>query len=194
MLQKISTGSLSEQNDTKSLRGVYSKNRFNFNATNYINSIVGVNITKIFGISEILALDIISETGIDMSKWPTKKHFTSWLNLVPNNRISGGKQLKSKKVKKKNKAGQAFLMAAFSIQRSNNWLGSFHRRMKAKHGPGIATKATARKIALVFYDMIKFHKEFDPINIETYDQIFADQKIKYIKNQALKLGLKLVSA
>lgn len=194
VLLKISTGSLSEQNGTKSLRGVYSKNRFNFNATNYINNLVGVNITKIFGISEVLALDIISETGIDMSKWPTKKHFTSWLNLVPNNRISGGKQLRPKKVKKKNKAGQAFLMAAFALQRSNHWLGSYHRRMKAKHGPGIANKATARKIALVFYDMIKFHKEFNPINIETYDQIFADQKIKYIKNQALKLGLKLVSA
>ncbi|MEM6845413.1 MAG: transposase [Bacteroidota bacterium] len=62
-----------------------------------------------FGINEVLALDIVSEVGTDMRKWPTKKHFTAWLNLAPNNRISGGKHLRSKKQKKKNKAAQAFL-------------------------------------------------------------------------------------
>ena len=72
-------------------RKVYSKNRFNFDATNYLKKIIGVDITKIFGVSELIATEIISETGLDMSKWATKKHFASWLNLAPNNRISGGK-------------------------------------------------------------------------------------------------------
>jgi transposase len=175
-------------------RGVYSKNRFSFNATNYLKNILGIDVTKIFGISELLATEIISETGVDMSKWPTKKHFTSWLNLVPNNRISGGKLLKPKKVKKKNKAGQAFLMAAYALQRSDHWLGEFYRRVKAKNGPIVATKATARKLALIFYDMIKLKVEFNPVPIETYNQHFKERKLKYIKNQALKLGLSLVPA
>jgi hypothetical protein len=99
-------------------RKVYNKNRMNFNATLHLKDLVGVDITKIFGISEINALEIISEVGIDMSKWPTEKHFASWLNLAPNNRISGGKILKSKRQKKINKAAQAFKMAAFALQKS----------------------------------------------------------------------------
>ena len=192
-LQRISSGKSYEGNGTTVPRKVYTKNRFNFNATNYLQNMIGVDVTKIFGISEVLALDIISETGIDMSKWPTKKHFTSWLNLVPNNRISGGKLLKPKRVKKKNKAGQAFLMAAFALQRSNHWLGSYYRRMKSKQGPAVANKATARKLALIFYDMVKYQKEFNPINTESYEKLFAEQKIKYLKNQAVKFGFQLVS-
>jgi transposase len=72
-------------------RKTYNKNRFNFNAAIYLKSILGVDITRVFGIGEISALEIVSEVGTDMSKWPTKKHFTSWLNLAPNIRSSGGK-------------------------------------------------------------------------------------------------------
>ncbi len=173
---------------------VYSKNKLNFNASAYLQHILGVDITDIFGISELLATQIISETGVDMSKWPTKKHFTSWLNLAPNNRISGGKLLKPKKSKKKNKAGQAFLMAAYALQRSDNWLGNFYRRMKAKHGPLVATKATARKIAVIFYNMVKNKTEFNPITMEAYSKKFKEQKMKYIKKQAQLLGFELVQA
>ena len=173
-------------------RAVYSKNGLNFNATNYLFEILGIDITKIFGISEVLALEIISETGIDMFKWPTKKHFASWLNLAPNNRISGGKLLKSKKVKKKNKAGQAFLMAAYALQRSDHWLGSFYRRIKSKHGPPIAIKATARKLAYIFYEMIKRGEEFNPTSIVDYEKHFTQKRINYIKNQASKYGLQIL--
>jgi hypothetical protein len=180
--------------DHKKARSAYAKNRLNFNAANYLRNILGVDITKIFGISELNATEIISETGIDMSKWKTQKHFTSWLNLAPNNRITGGKILKPAKSKKKNKAGQSFLMAAYTIQRSDNWLGAFYRRMKAKHGPLIATKSTARKIAIIFYKMIKEKIDFNPISIETYGQYFREQKMKYIQKQAAMLGLELVSS
>lgn len=179
------------ENDKVS-RKVYTKNRFNFDGTNYLIKILGVDITKMFGVSEVLALEIISETGIDMTKWPTKKHFTSWLNLVPNNRVSGGKLLKHKRIKKKNKAGQAFLMAAYALQRSDHWLGAFLRRIKSKHGPTVAIKATARKLAIIFYNMIKEGKEFVPINNEVYDNYFTQKRIKYIKEQATKYGFQLI--
>lgn len=172
-------------------RKVYSKNRLNFDGTNYLKNILGVDITKVFGISELIALEIISETGIDMSKWKTKKHFASWLNLAPNNRISGGKLLKPKKSKKKNKAGQSFLMAAFALQRSDHWLGHYYRRMKAKNGPLVATKATARKLSIIFYEMIKYKKEFVPIPIEQYTMQYKEYKVKYLSKQAKLLGMQL---
>jgi len=182
----------SSKDDTESKRKVKSNNKFDFNATAYLKKILGVNITKIFGISELSAMQIIAETGIDMSKWATSKHFVSWLNLAPNNRISGGKMLKSKKEKKKNKAGQAFQIAAFTLIRSNNWLGATYRRFASHHGAPIAVKAVARKIAIIFYQMIKNQVEFTPLSIDRYNHLFKERKLKYIKNQASLLGFQLI--
>ena len=173
-------------------RKVYNKNRLNFNASLYMKDILGVDVTQVFGINEINAAEIISEVGVDMSKWPSEKHFTSWLNLAPNKRTSGGKTLKSKKQKKKNRAGQAFQMAAYALQRSNHWLGAFYRRKKARSGPLIATKATAAKLAVIFYKMIKFQQEFVPLPIEDYTDKIRKQKINNLHRQASKLNLGLV--
>jgi len=188
-LRKIEAGKTSENKDK---RKVYTKNRLNFDGTKYLKNILSVDVTKIFGISELLALEIISETGTDMSKWMTKKHFTSWLNLAPNNRISGGKLLKPKKSQKKNKAGQAFLMAAYALQRSDHWLGHYYRKMKARNGPLVATKATARKLAIVFYEMITKKVEFNPISVEKYNEKFRQQRIKYLQKQATDIGLQVI--
>ncbi|NCB44874.1 MAG: IS110 family transposase, partial [Clostridia bacterium] len=159
-------------------------NNFEFNVSSYLKKILGVDITEIFGISEVSAMQIISEIGIDMSKWPTPKHFVAWLNLAPNNRISGGKLLKPKRDRKKNKAGQFFRMAAFTLQRSNHWLGITYRRIASKKGAPVAVKAVARKLAIIVYQMIKQNIEFNPVPIETYNQLFKERKLKYIKNQA----------
>lgn len=189
-LQKHQNSS-SNQDQTPG-RKARGKNIFDFNATSYLKKILGVDITEIFGISELSAMQIISEVGIDMSKWPTPKHFVSWLNLSPNNRISGGKLLKPKKDRKKNKAGQTFQMAAFSLQRSNHWLGATYRRVSAKHGPPVAVKAVARKLAIIFYQMIKKQIDFNPLPIDIYNQLFKERKLKYIKNQASMLGFQLM--
>ncbi len=169
------------------------KNSLSFNGTLYLKNILGVDVTKIFGISELTALEIVSETGIDMTKWKTDKHFTSWLNLAPNNRVSGGKLLKPKKSKRRNKAGQALLIAAYALQRSDHWLGQYYRRMKSRNGPLVATKATARKLAIIFYKMIKNRTEFNPIPIETYSQNYRELRLKHLKKQATNLGYQLVA-
>ena len=185
-----------QQNDPsepdQSKRKPQGTNKFDFNATQYLKKILGVDITEIFGISELSAMQIISEIGVDLSKWPTSKHFVSWLNLAPNNRISGGKMLKTKRNRKKNKAGQAFLMAAYTVQRSKHWLGATYRRIAAKHGAPVAIKATARKIAIILYQMITKQIEFCPLPIEDYNQLFKERKLKYIKNQAFMLGFQLI--
>lgn len=191
-LQKIRKGEDTGNTAPEIKRRVYSKNSLHFNGTQYLYNILGIDITKVFGISELTAIQIISETGINMSKWKTKKHFASWLNLAPNNRISGGKLLKPKKSKRKNKAGQSFLMAAFAVQRSDNWLGQYYRRMKAKNGPQVATKATARKLAIIFYEMVKDRKEFNPLPIENYLKTYNQNRIQFIEKQASILGYKLL--
>jgi transposase len=169
-----------------------SKNSFKFDGTMYLKQILGIDVTKIYGISELSATEIISEIGSDMTKWPTDKHFVSWLNLAPNNRTSGDKKLKPKKTNKRNNAGQAFMLAASSLKNSEHWLGAFYRRIKAKRGPGIAVKATARKLSLIFYKMLKERIEFSPLSIEKYNEHFKERRIKSIQRQAQSLGLRLL--
>lgn len=168
------------------------KNNLCFDATQMLREITGTDLTEIFGITDTNAVEIISEVGLNMNKWPTVKHFTSWLNLAPNNKISGGKLLSSKVDKKKNKAGQIFKMAAFTVQRSNNWLAAFFHRIKARSGSGKATMATARKIAVIFYLMIKKQMPFAPIPIDQYTLSFREQQLKRIAKHAKRMGFKLV--
>lgn len=191
VLQRLVNDSDKAQNK-KQNRKTKSKNKFSFNATDYLNIITGVNLTDIFGISELTVTEIVSEIGTDMSKWATEKNFTSWLNLAPNTRTSGGKRLKGKSIKKINKAGQAFRIAASTLKASNNWLGEFYRRIKAKSGTPVAIKATARKLAIIFYKMLKDKVDFNPLPIEEYNQCFKERKLKYINKQATNYGLKLV--
>ena len=164
------------------------KNHPLFNTRAYLKKIHGVDVIDIFGISEISALEILSETGTDLSKWATEDHFVSWLNFCPNNKISGGKLISSNRLKKKpNPASQAFRAAANAVQRSNNWLGDYFRRMKAKGGNKYAIVATARKIAIIYYKMVRYKVEFLPIDVNQYQEKYRLQKIKYLERSLEKL-------
>ncbi|TAH41763.1 MAG: IS110 family transposase [Bacteroidetes bacterium] len=167
-------------------------NNLNFNASTLLAEITGIDLTKIFGIRASTAIEIISEVGLDLNKWPTEKHFTSWLNLSPNNKKTGGKVISSRTRKKKNKAGQAFKAAANAIQRSKHWLASFYQRIKQKGGAGKAITATARKLAIIFYRMLKNKVEFNPIPIEVYSQMYKEQKIRKLKSTASRLGFNVI--
>ena len=135
------------------------KNQPKFNTRNYLKSIHGVDVIDIYGLSEISALEILCETGTDLSKWANEKKFVSWLNLCPNNKISGGKLISSHLLKKKpNAAAQAFRMAANSLKQSKHWLGDYFRRMRAKGGQKYAIVATARKLAIIYYKMVRFKR------------------------------------
>jgi transposase len=158
------------------------KNKLNFDARTYLHPILGVDITNIYGISEIAALEIFAETGADLSKWPTENHFVSWLNLCPNNKISGGKLISSQMLKKKpNAASQAFRYAANGLQRSDHWLGNYFRRMKAKGGNKYAIVATARKLAIIYYKMVRFKQPFLPFDNEQYKLKCQRAKIAYLE-------------
>jgi transposase len=165
------------------------KNAPSFNVHSYMVLVYGVNILAIYGISEINALQILAEVGTDMSKWKSAKHFVSWLNLCPNNKISGGKVISSRLASKKpNAASQAFRMAANAIQRSDNWLGDYFRRMKAKGGNKYAIVATANKLATIFYRMVSEQVEFNPVDMTEYREKQKLAKIAYLERrlEALK--------
>lgn len=169
------------------------KNNLSFNASRLLEKITGVDLTAISGINDNTATEILSEVGFDMRKWKTAKHFTAWLNLAPNNKISGGKILSSKIPRKKNHAGQMFKMAAFAVQRSKNWLAIFYHRIKSKSGAKKAITATARKIAVIFYNMMKYQQQFNPIEISEYTSNYRERQIKRLQKQAKQLGLELVT-
>lgn len=164
------------------------KNEPSFNVQQYLFKIHQVDVTAIYGIASSTALQILAETGTDLSKWETEKHFVSWLNLCPNNKITGGKLISSTVMKKKaGNATQAFRAAANTLQRTDNWLGDYFRRMKSKGGNKYAIIATARKLAIIYYKMVRYKQEFAPVDKEDYREKYKTAKIAYLEKQLLKL-------
>jgi transposase len=164
------------------------RNKPQFEICSYLKQIHGVDVMAIYGISDLAGLEILSEAGTDMSKWPTAKHFVSWLNLCPNNKITGGKIISSTLLKKTpNVASQAFRHAANAVQRSDNWLGDYFRRMKAKGGNRFAVVATANKIATIYYQMVRYKKEFNPLDLTAYQQKYKRAKIAYLERKLSQL-------
>ena len=142
------------------------KNAISFNITAYLKTLLETDLTAIPGISELSALQIISEIGTDMNKWPTESHFHSWLNIVPNTKQSGGKIISSKVMKKKHRAGQTFRMAASTLYNNKSILGDYFRKKQARSGPATAILATATKLATIVYKMIKNKEPYLPEHLE----------------------------
>jgi transposase len=160
----------------------------------HLKRISGVDLSLVDGFGVSLAQRVLMEVGTVMDKFPTVKHFCSWLGLAPKHEITGGKILKNSVLKTKNPAGQAFRMAAESVKDADCAFGVFYRRLKARLGPAQATVATAHAIARTVYRMLKYKEEFNPLDVNEYQKKFEEQQIKYLKKKAAKFGLTLVEA
>lgn len=154
-------------------------------------TLTGVDITAIDGIGPSLAQTILSEIGTDMSKWPTVKHFASWLGLAPHNDISGGKVLRSRTLPTRNRAGQAFRQAATSVSRSSSSFGAYYRRKRAKSGPMAAQVATAHKLARTVYHMLKYHVQYEELGALAFEQKQRERDVAALRKKAAKLGITL---
>jgi transposase len=161
-----------------------------FDLRTEVYKLFGVDVTQIPGL-EFLALLLFSEVGRNMNRWKTAGCFISWLALCPDNDISGGRVLWRGKRKAHNRAGQLFRMAAYSLDRSATPLGDYLRRMKAKIGPQAAHTATAHKIAVIFYAMVKNQVEYDQSIWENRDEQRRKRHTATLKRQAQRLGYKL---
>ena len=180
----------------KRKRNSHSKNapRHQEEIRQHLKRISGVDLSVVDGFGVSLAQTVIMEVGTDMSKFPDEKHFCSWLGLAPKHEISGGKILKNKTLKTRNRAGQAFRMAAQSVKQADCVFGVLYRRLRARLGPAQATVATAHAIARVVYRMLKYKVEYEPLNVNEYQRQYEEQQIKYMKKRAARFGLQLVPA
>lgn len=154
--------------------------------------LTGVDLTQVHGLDTLTVQKIITETGTDMSAWPSVKHFASWLTLAPHNAVSGGKLLRSRTQPSTNRAAQAFRLAAQSAGRTNSALGAFYRRIRAKHGAPIAITATAHKIARIFYHMLKYRQPYKDPGQDHYEQKYRDRLIRNMQRKAKALGMELI--
>ena len=176
-----------EETSKKKSKAKPKKNQFDFAIAPYLIAITGVDLCKIPAISEVTALEVISEIGVDMSKWGSAKHFAAWLNLTPNTKISGGKILSSKIMKKKNKAGQYLRQAASCLSTNKTPIGDYYRRMRAKLGGRGAVLATAHKLSRIIYTMLLKKTEYNPGMMVDNQQKFKEEKIKKLEKQLARL-------
>ncbi|MBX9679226.1 MAG: transposase [Gemmataceae bacterium] len=153
--------------------------------------LVGIDLTAIEGIDEIHALTLVSELGTDFTKWPTVKHFTSWLGLCPNWKKTGGKVRSSKTRKGKNRAAGALRLAAWSLVRSKICLGAYLRRQRARLGAPKAITATAHKLARILYNLMRHGIAYMRKEEAAYAEQVRERLEKQLQRRARELGYEL---
>ena len=168
------------------------RNQPGFDVRGQAHRISGVDLTQVDGIHETAALGLIAEIGVDMSPWKTEKHFASWLTLSPNHKISGGKVLQRSTRKSASRARSILCMSAQALFNSRSALGAFSRRLRARIGAPKAIVATAHKLALLIYRMLKFGRDYVDIGQQRYEQQFKERTMKSLARKAKELGFQLV--
>jgi len=143
------------------------------------------------GIDEIHALTLVSELGTDFTKWPTVKHFTSWMGLCPTFKQTGGKVKSSKTRKGKNRAAGALRLAAWSLMRSQSYLGAYLRRQRSRLGAPKAITATAHKLARIIYNLMRYGLAYMQKSEEEYAAQVRDRLEKQLQRRAKELGYTL---
>jgi hypothetical protein len=167
------------------------KNQPHFDLHKQLYRISGVDLTAIDGIDSLTAQTIISEVGFDLSMFPSEKHFSSWLALSPEHRITGGKVKTRRTRKSGNRVATALRLAAQSLHASKTALGAFFRRVRARKGPSKAITATARKLACLVYRMLCYGMHYTDLGQQQYEQRYQDQQRLLLQKRAAALGYQL---
>jgi len=170
-----------------------SKNTPKFDVRGDLYQMTGVDLTRIDGLNESSILKILSETGSDISSWPTEKHFCSWLGLSPGNKVTGGKILSGKTKPSANRAAAAFRLSAFGLLNSKSALGAYCRRQRTRLGAPKAITATAHKLARTFYSMLKNGTEYVDKGQDYYEKQYQERIISHLKKRATEMGFELIA-
>ena len=168
------------------------KNAPGFDVQSHLYRMTGVDLTRIDGVDGFTALKVVSEVGTDMTRWPTAKHFASWLGLSPNNRVTGGRVISSKTKPSANRAAAALRLAANALHRSDSALGAFLRRKKAHLEAPKAITATAHKLACIIYAMLRHGQQYVDAGAEYYERQYQQRALRAAKRRAAQLGYQLV--
>lgn len=167
------------------------KNDVRFEAGEPLFKALGVDLTRIPGIDVSTALVVLAEVGVDVSKFPTEKHFASWLGLCPRDGRSNQTTKKKAPRKGRNRLGQALRMAAQAVGRTQTVLGVFYRRIKSRIGGKGAVTATAHKLAVLIYRMLSHGTEYVAQGLEEYKAKQKAQMLEGLRRKALALGMEL---
>jgi transposase len=156
-----------------------------------LERLCGVDLTQVTGLNVLGVLIILSEIGLDMSRWRNAKAFVSWLGLCPGNKISGGKVLSSRTPHVANRVAIFLRMVGPAVGRTDTFLGYFHRRMRARLGPAGANTATARKLACMIYHLLKYKEDFIDADTLSHHHRLLKRRLANLSRQAEELGFEL---
>ena len=170
-----------------------SKLRQAFDTRQILANWAGVDLTRINGLGLTVASKILTEIGPDLSRFPTVKHFCSWLGLCPGTRISGGKVLSAKTKRSSNRVRQALKMAAMSLSHSDSALGAFYRRLCARMDKPSANTAVAHKLARMVYFMLTRGEEFVDQGQQRYEEQQRQRSVAALRRRATALGFAITA-
>jgi transposase len=168
------------------------RNEPEFAVREALYTFLGADLSQIHGFGPYTVLRLVAECGDDMRKWPTAKHFTSWLSLAPGNKVSGGRLLSSKTRRSSNRAAALLRIAAVNIGRTQTALGAFYRRLAARTGKAKAVTATARKLAVLFYNALRYGMAYADPGVEYYEERYRERVIRHLHRRARQMGFTLV--
>jgi transposase len=168
------------------------ENEPRFDLRTPLHQLTGVDLSQIDGIGPYNALRLIAEIGIDMTRWPTEQHFTSWLTVAPHNRVSGGRLLSSRTPPSANRAAVILRLAAMNLSRTQTALGACYRRLAFRVGKAKAITATARKLAILVYRTLKHGLRYADPGAAAYDAQQRTRLLRRLRQRAKTLGLGLI--
>jgi hypothetical protein len=186
--EKIQQLKKSSRSEKRKLR----KHEYSFDLHSELIRVTGVDLTKIPSIGASTALTIVSEIGVDMSRWRSAKHFASWMGLCPGNKVSGGKRLSGKSKPCVNRVAIALRVAASTLYNSQCAFGAFLRRMKARLGSPKAITALAHKLAKLIYMMLRYGHEYVEKGVLFYEEMYRNRREANLRRKAKELGYDLV--
>ena len=190
-LRTFADRSAGKKLEPKARRRSRHANEPQFDSRSLLHRFSGVDLTILEGIDATTALVVLSEIGYDMSKWPTEKHFVSWLGLCPIKDESAGHDKRRHRRRRGNRAARALRMAAQGCHHAKNALGAFYRRIQARCGGPKAVVATARKIAQRVYRLLKYGEQYVRQDMAAYEEAYRSRTLKGLARKAKELGYEL---
>jgi transposase len=172
--------------------GKASRNEPQFDLESELKRMTGVDLTRIDGVKANTVQTVITEAGLDMSRWETERHFVSWIGLSPRNDLSGGKVLNRKTRKVVSRLATALRIAATTLRESDSYLGAQFRRFRTRLGAPKAITAMASKLARLIYRMLRFGQEYVDRGTAHYEQRHRQQQIHFLARKAAQHGFALV--
>jgi transposase len=172
--------------------GKSSRNEPQFDLQSELQRMTGVDLTRIDGVKASTVQTVITEAGLDMSRWETERHFVSWIGLSPRNDLSGGKVLNRKTRKVVSRLATALRIAATTLRQSDSYLGAQFRRFRTRLGAPKAITAMASKLARLIYRMLRYGQEYVDRGTAHYEQRHRQQQIHFLAHKAAQHGFALV--